>query len=341
MRRWPLVGLITLACSTNSPKQSPGVYHVMPLSSGISASFRGVDVVDGNTAWVSGTGGTVLLTTDGGATWTRRRIPDTDSLDFRDIEAFSARNAFVLSAGEDGRIYRTVDGGASWALQFKNTTKGAFFDCFDFWNVQHGIAMSDPIGGKPLLLRTTDGRTWTQIPTTALPTVLDNEAAFAASGTCVITKGSNHVYLATGGGATARVFASDDRGETWRAVATPVPTGSGSAGIFSLAFRDELNGVALGGDYQKPAQEMVVGMTVNGGKTWSVAGKTSYVSGAAFVPGTSTIVAVGTKGTRVSDNRGVTWMTIDTLEYNAVSFAADGTGYAVGPRGRIAKLVRR
>jgi hypothetical protein len=120
-----------------------------------------------------------------------------------------------------------------------------------------------------------------------------------------------------------------------------VAAGAGSAGIFSLAFRDEMDGVALGGDYTKPDVEADVALTVDGGKTWAPAGKTAYVSGAAFAAKTSTIVAVGTRGTRVSENRGLTWMTIDTLEYNAVQFAADGTGYAVGPRGRIARLSRR
>ena len=77
-------------------------------------------------------------------------------LDFRDVEAFDANTAYVLSIGEgeNSRIYKTIDGGKNWKLQFKNTNPKAFFDAFAFWDEKHGIAMSDPVDGKYLLLET-------------------------------------------------------------------------------------------------------------------------------------------------------------------------------------------
>ena len=289
-------------------------------------------------AWVSGSRGTVLRTVDGGATWIARNVPAGDSLDFRDIEAFDSLTSYVLSAGEDGRIYKTVDGGRIWTLQFQNRTRGAFFDCLDFWSASRGIAMSDPVAGRFLLLRTEDGSTWSELPLLSRPVADSGEAAFAASGSCLMALGDSDVLLATGGGPSARVLASRDAGNSWQAVNTPVTASAASAGIFSLAFKDARNGIAIGGDYQKPTGEAIVALTSNGGRSWSPAGQTSYVSGAAYG---DAIIAVGTSGTRVSRDRGLTWMTIDTLEYNAVQLAADGTGYAVGPRGRIARLVRR
>ena len=330
------IAAILLAGCASAHSSSSARYHLVPLNSGTTASLRGIAVVDAHTAWASGTGGTVLRTTDGGAGWSALHVPNADSLDFRDVAAFDSLNAYVLSAGEDGRIYKTSDGGRTWTLQFSNKTKGAFFDCFDFWDAQHGIAMSDPVGGKLLVISTDDGNAWHTRASAALP-VQDGEAAFAASGTCVITQGTR-VYLATGGGAVSRVFVSDDRGDHWRVAATPVPAGASSSGIFSLAFRDPDHGIAIGGDYQKPAQEAVVATTSNGGRLWSIGGKTAYVSGAAFVKNSNTVAAVGTSGTRVSSDRGVTWLKLDTVEYNAVQFSADGVGYVVGPKGRIAKL---
>ncbi|HEX6560190.1 MAG TPA: hypothetical protein VF021_12025, partial [Longimicrobiales bacterium] len=292
------------------------------------------------TVWASGTGGTVLRSIDSGAHFTVMKLPNADSLDFRDIAAFDADHAYVLGAGEDGRIYHTTDGGQHWQLQFRNEAKGAFFDCFDFWDRRHGVAMSDPVNGRFLLVRTDDGTDWQPIAADRLPAAAAGEAAFAASGTCLVAVGARRLYLATGGGAQARVFVSEDRAQSWRVQATPVPAGSASAGIFSLAFRDPKTGIALGGDYQKPAEESALAATVDAGRNWALGGRTAYVSGAAFVPNSNIVVAVGTTGTRISDNRGVTWSTIDTLEYNAVQMASDGTGLAVGPRGRIARLVR-
>ena len=48
------------------------------------------------------------------------QVPDADRLDFRDIEAFDAYTAYVLSIGEgeSSRIYKTYDGGKSWKHTF-------------------------------------------------------------------------------------------------------------------------------------------------------------------------------------------------------------------------------
>lgn len=334
-----LLALLVLGgCATQS---APRDYTLSALNSGSTVSMRGLSVVDANTVWASGTAGSVLRTLDGGRSWSVSRPDTTTGTDFRDIEAVDANTAYALSAGEKARIYKTTDGGRTWALQFTNTEAAAFFDCLDFWDARNGIAMSDPLGRRFVLLRTEDGMTWRQIPAQAHPATLEGEAAFAASGTCLVTAGRQRAYLATGGGPQARVFVTNDRGTTWSVAATPLPGGIQSAGVFTLAFKDENTGLALGGDYLKPDSQYVVARTQDGGRSWHAVGKTSYVSGAAFVPRTNTVVAVGIKGARISHDAGATWLAVDTLEYNAVQFAADGTGYAVGPRGRIARLTIR
>lgn len=344
MRKWNALGncffVLVGACAANAPGPTASSYRVIPLSSGSTSSLRGVSVVDARTVWASGTQGTVLRSLDGGLTWTVSHPPQSDSLDFRDIAALDANNAFVLSAGEDGRIYRTRDGGSSWTLLFRNTTKGAFFDCIDFWDARHGIAMSDPIKERFIILRTDDGDNWRQLPRSQSPTAGENEAAFAASGTCLITRGVRTAFLASGGGAKTHVYVTQDRGNSWTTIETPIAAGSSAAGVFSLAFKDENTGVALGGNYERPAQPGGVALTTDGGKTWTSVGSTEYVSGGAWIPNTNSIVATGTNGTRISNDRGASWVALDTVEYNAVQFSRDGTGYAVGPRGRIAKIAR-
>jgi photosystem II stability/assembly factor-like uncharacterized protein len=142
-----------------------------------------------------------LRTIDGGKTWTVGVVPDAGKLDFRDVEAFDANTAYLLSIGEgeNSRIYKTNDGGETWKLQFKNTNPKAFFDALAFWDKTHGIAMSDPVDGKYLLIETKDGEIWNVIDNKQSPRAKEGEAAFAASGTCLITQGKSNVYLVSGG----------------------------------------------------------------------------------------------------------------------------------------------
>ncbi|GKT86086.1 oxidoreductase [Colletotrichum tofieldiae] len=89
------------------------------LPTGSQQQFRGLSPISDKIAWVSGTGGTVLRTIDGGTSWESVGPPlagDEAELQFRDIQAFSAEKAIILSIGEgtDSRIYITSDGGKSW-----------------------------------------------------------------------------------------------------------------------------------------------------------------------------------------------------------------------------------
>src|SRR5208282_670365 len=148
-----------------------------------------------------------------------------------------------IGAGESSRIYKTADGGKTWALQFKNADPEAFFDAMAFWDEKNGIALSDPVKGQFQLIVTEDGGTnWKRLAQKSLPLALPNEGAFAASGTCLVTHGRNDVWFATGGAKTARVFYSNNRGQSWTASETPIVAGTASAGIFSIAFRDRDHG---------------------------------------------------------------------------------------------------
>lgn len=340
-RTLPLVVACVLACVSSASAQWT------LQRSDTDAEFRGLAAVSPMVVWASGTRGRVARTTDGGATWRFDFVPGADSLDLRDIDARSATTAVAMSAGEaergQAKLFRTADG-RTWKKVYETTQKGVFLDALSFWDDRHGIAMGDPVDGRLFILVTDNGgETWTRVPTEDAPPMTRAEAAFAASGTCLAIQGTSNVWIGTGGGVNARVLRSTDRGRTWKVAETPLHAGNPASGIFSIAFTDALHGVAVGGEYTSPRAPFDnVALTSDGGKTWRLASgelPRGYMSGVAYIPGTHgrLLVAVGLAGTATSVDGGESWSMVDTLGFNSVAFAAQNAGWAVGPRGRIAK----
>jgi photosystem II stability/assembly factor-like uncharacterized protein len=309
------------------------------------ASFRGLSVVNEKVVWASGSGGTIIRTIDGGKTWKVMIVPGAEKLDFRDIEAFDANTAYILSIGngESSRIYKTVDGGAKWNLLFKNTDSKAFFDAIACMDRNRCLALSDPVEGRfPLIVTTDGGATWrSDTKITGSPIAKEGEAAFAASGTCLIYV-PPLTFMLVSGGMAARVFRSapTDTGYLdWLVSEPSFKKGTSGSGIFSIAMFDKLNGVIVGGDYEKPADANDnLAFTIDGGKTWSIGtGLTGYRSAAAYVD-KNTIIAVGTNGTDISSDGGKTWKKIGDENLNVVQAKGNKAVWAAGPNGLVVKL---
>jgi photosystem II stability/assembly factor-like uncharacterized protein len=288
---------------------------------------------------------TVLRTADGGGRWQRLTVT-SDQLDFRDIDAIDGNTAYVLSIGNGpaSRIYGTTDSGATWQLQFKNEDPKAFYDAMAFWDATHGIAIGDSIDGQFCILITANGRDWTRIPASSLPRALENEGAFAASGSNIALVGKNHAWIATGAAAKSRVLRTHDAGRTWQVVDTPL-RGGPSTGIFSIAFRDARHGIVVGGDYTKEREAIDnAAVTTDGGATWRlIKGLSGYRSAVAYVPGTKAIVAVGPSGADYSENDGETWTPITGPGFDTLSFVPglrknSAVAFAAGVRGTMARL---
>jgi photosystem II stability/assembly factor-like uncharacterized protein len=315
--------------------------------SGTSVRLRGVSAVSRRVAWASGASGTYARTTDGGRTWQAGQVPGASELDFRDVDAFGADTAYLLAIGEGerSRIYKTTDGGHHWTLQFQNKRAGAFYDCMAFWDARRGLAVSDPVDGRFLVVRTDDGgRTWEETGGAGMPPALAGEGGFAASGTCVAVSGKSDAWFGTGGTSGARVFHSNDGGQSWTVAPAPLATGK-TAGVFSLAFRDGAVGVALGGDYTKEQEaEGNAALTLDG-RTWRALGAEArpggYRSCVAYVPGTRgrKLVAVGPSGSDYSADGGRTWKPLGAEGFHALSVSPRGdAAWAVGENGRVARL---
>lgn len=318
------------------------VPHWTMQTSGVSVRLRGVSAVNEQVAWASGAGATVLRTADGGTTWQKLHVTD-EALDFRDVDAVDAQTAYILSIGTGpaSRIYKTTDAGKTWQLQFKNDDPKAFLDAMTFWDANHGVVFGDSVDLKFYILTTADGgHTWSRVPTSNLPPAQGNEGAFAASGTNVAVVGKTHAWIGTGATAVSRVLRTSDGGHTWQVADTPLASG-GSAGIFSIAFRDEVHGVIAGGDYQKEQAAVDnLAVTNDGGATWTlVKGLSGFRSVVAYVPGTKTLVALGPSGGDYSTDDGRTWTAINGPGFDTLSFVrGKSTGWAAGDKGKIGRL---
>ncbi|MFE2288887.1 WD40/YVTN/BNR-like repeat-containing protein [Streptomyces sp. NPDC059443] len=314
---------------------------------GKDARFRGLAAVSRSTAWVTGSKGTVLRTSDGGRSWRDVSPPEAvaEGLELRDIEALDGRRAVALSIGEGeaSRVLRTEDGGATWTEAFRNPDPRAFYDCLTFFDSRHGLAMSDPVDGKFRILSTDDGgRSWRVLPDSGMPDALTGEAGFAASGQCLVAAGPRDVWLATGGGAVARVLHSADRGLTWQVADSTIPAADPARGVFALAFRNRTRGLAVGGDYRtgQPSPRAAA-VSADAGRTWRQASTPppAYRSGAAWFPyGAGTALTVGPTGTDVTADGGRTWRALDPGSFDTVACAPDGGCWAAGEKGRVGRL---
>jgi len=320
-------------------------------TSGADTNLRGVSISHApvNTkgvlvpvVWASGSNGVILKSTDEGKNWQRLAVADGDALDFRGIAAFGATNAYVMSSGEGekSRIYKTTKGGATWKLQYSDKRKEFFLDSIACFSESHCVALGDPIAGKFVLLETTDGEQWNALPTSEMPLALAGEGAFASSNSCIALSGQKGIFFGTGGPA-ARVFHSEDGGLTWTVARTPLVQGDTTSGIFALGFKEHGVLIALGGDYKESLYaERVAAQSLDNGKTWQLAARQpgGYRSGLAYIE-IGRWLAVGPTGGDITEDNGLHWKHTDSHNFNAVAISGGQTGWAVGPKGTIARFV--
>lgn len=301
-------------------------------------SIRGLSVVNNQVAWVSGSKGHVGISTNGGQTWVWRQVPGFEQSDFRDIEAFSATEAIIMSSGTPAVILKTTDAGKSWKICYRNDDKAYFLDGMDFYNSGRGLVMGDPINGKFLLLETKDaGTTWKEVSTA--PAAIKEEAAFAASGTSIIINKANQQVMMVTGGPVSRLLTSRDL-KSWNAQALPIAQGLNTKGSFSVAEGGGRT-VIVGGDYVKNKKTDSVACSLSGkqGASGFQLAKQmpgGFQSGVAYL-GKATFLATGTSGTNMSKDGGQTWTLIDPTSFNACQQARHGNLVILaGDKGKIA-----
>jgi photosystem II stability/assembly factor-like uncharacterized protein len=277
MRQAALILLLTI--TTNAQFQIQ--------QSHTTADLRGIHSLGNGIAWASGTNGTILHTTDDGATWQLCTTPpNADKLDFRGIQAFDASAAIIMSSGKGdlSRLYKTTDACKSWKLVFTNPDKDGFWDTirFDFTYSQNnrkgseaGVLIGDPIAGQFVIYTTKNqGDSWQPWETNEgkephlrfkPAKASKGESLFAASNSAVFILSPNQFFFVTGGKGGSHIFAAEghdpfDNGiMTWKFAVTKLALPSTeTAGAFAIAgqpsgpYNDNVNLMVVGGDYRNP-----------------------------------------------------------------------------------------
>jgi photosystem II stability/assembly factor-like uncharacterized protein len=316
-------------------------------TSGIRTNLRGISAAHTSrtdktpVVWASGSGGVVLRSRDSGKTWERIYVAGAETVDFRGIQAISFDTAYLMASGErdQSRIYKTSDGGQTWQLEVIDMRAGFFLDALVCLDEKQCFALSDPVGGKFLVLATLDGDHWEELPRGTMAASLTGEGAFAAGNSALTVIGNGEIYFGTGGGATSRVFHSPDMGRTWTVTATPVAAGVASAGIFSIAHAGDTV-VVVGGDYkQANLAASIAAYSTDRGMNWQPDADPpgGYRSAVASLDA-KTFVAAGPNGEDISHDGGVRWTHSGTLNLNAITVLDAQNAWAAGANGTVARF---
>ena len=299
------------------------------------ASFRGLSVVDDSTVWVSGSGGSIGRSVNGGHTWKWMTIKGFEKNDFRDIEAFDSMRAVVMGVGAPAYILRTTDGGDTWKVVYENKEKGMFLDAMEFWNEDSGIVLGDPINNKFFIGRTFDGgASWQSIPDENIPLADSGEACFASSGTNVraLTK-KEAVFIS--GGLRSRLFIRDKK------IELPVIQGKETTGANSIAVKNSRTFIIVGGDFTtKDSSTKNCAISTDRGRTFTTPAipPHGYRSCVEWLYKNKWICC-GLNGVDYSKDDGHTWTWISKEGFHVCRKAKKGKAvFFAGSGGRIGKL---
>ena len=361
-----LVCLLLVACCSLHEAQATGRGVWKKQSSGTMAWLRAVQFLDAQRGWAVGGRSTLLLTTDGGKSWTAaRRRPVEDAL-LRDVHFTDAqtgwlvceRNIYQLRTEDEKRSFllKTTDGGETWTrveVMAAEADGGARLIRVVFADGERGWVFGE-MGA--LFATENGGETWTRqrVPTRHL--LLGGAFLSREQGWLV---GAGTTFLQT-----------PDGGETWRVGQLEVPVepvvgatrsryaasavsndsagtaGSAQTGAASNAIAAAVSVRLSAVSFVNARRGWAVGnrgriyMTSNGGRTWraqrsNVSADLSDVKFFDELEGW----AVGANGTVLhTTDGGINWRTEPsgtTHPLERLSFAGPTRGWAVGFGGTI------
>jgi hypothetical protein len=270
-------------------------------------SINSISIVNSNEVWATAYDTAFATpvnmytkTLNGGTTWATGTISAASGLDFTSVWATAHDTAWVSmidATNGGGFIYKTTDGGTSWNQQTTAAfvAPGGWADFIYMFDRNNGVCVGDSNGGYWEIYTTINGGT-----------------------NCSVV--GNTVWFGTTSG---RVYKSTNKGATWIAAATSLTN------CVNVVFKDANNGIATDGT--------AIVTSTNGGLTWTNLAFTGnfWGNGLCYVPGTtgtyiSTGWGSGNNGSSYSVNDGASWVNIDVLQHDFVSFLNPTTGWSGG-----------
>jgi len=302
-------------------------------------NYSKCDFIDQNTGWIAGDSGCVLYTSNGGATWANRNIPNENLIW---IQFKNANTGFASSASSN--LYKTTNGGLNWITLV--TDPGATNFAFHFFDSGTGILC----GGSKLLKTTNGGNNWYTLLSNGYFInifFLNNQTGWVSTYDGVIFKTTNagnswintsayagKMYFAnelTGWIVTAYTFSSvyktTNGGYNW--ILQQVPYNIKR----DVVFLDENTGFISGTGIFK---------TTNGGVNWTDFDYhyTSVVADLAVL-NNNTVIGVGDHSAIcLTTNRGTNWNNVSRdigTDIRNIKFFNQSTGYISGYFGLVAK----
>lgn len=300
-----------------------------------------VDFPDERTGYAVGKSGTVLVTSDGGATWAASQQSERTDQESGEVETLTGVSFpdadHGWAVGLLGSILTTADGGASW--QPVEPPPKVVIDGVKVNWAFGDVSFTDPrtgylISGPGTVVATADGgASWSTFTEPRFGNLRAVTAIDATHGQAVgwsgpATEGIPFVTVATA-----------DGGRTWEPRAGDFGDDVSSLNFNAVAFVDPLRGYAVGDEGRIVA-------TSDGGATWTMqrGGGPETLTGVDFADarrgvavGTVTFTDGSQKGlVYATEDGGQTWTTriLDDVAklWGGVDFAGPATAYAVGCR---------
>ncbi len=235
--------------------------HWQPANGNITSSdLNEVHFVTDQIAYAIGNNGTILKSSDGGASWAD--ISYGDSRNYQGLFFFDAESGFVggpfttAGGGSSEMLAKTDDGGETWdvrsSFNFNN------FNDIEFLDTQNGwVASAD----GEVLFTSDGGESWSAV-TAGTEDLLDfhivNDTTFWVAGE------------------SGSLYKSTDAGASWESaiqIDTVSYSGfqnlSSSDDLYNIAFADDQTGYVIGETYNSGFVGFIL-KTTDGGSTWSV-----------------------------------------------------------------------
>jgi photosystem II stability/assembly factor-like uncharacterized protein len=310
--------------------------------------IHSIDFISSTTGFAVGQAGTILKTTDAGATWNPLSSGATN--DLYSISFPDENNGYAT--GVNGTVLKTINGGVAWtkmtidpnmdgwailypqtssgfiigqtsstpyhAKMYQSTDAGSTYQSMITGTIANLFSVSFPdanngfaVGDSGRIVKTADGGESWSILSSGTQTVLTGVSFSTANNGCVVGK-------------SGKIMNTTDGGVSWQAQVSGT-----TQNLNAVTFLDGNNGW-IAGDWG------TILKTTNGGSTWTAqnSGTSRYLQSIDFVDA-NTGFAVGTWGTILkTTDGGSTWTNLETYgeyyTFTDVFFIDENNGFVVG-----------